>query len=136
MLRAALQGEPGFSLDDQELQRPPPSRTIDTIEALRSTRPDAKLFYLIGSDNLAALSTWHRIEDLQELVEFVVLHRGRDAAPSRYRTIQRSVDISATDIRNRVAQGQSIRYLVPPTVEEIIRRLHLYQDSLRSLPKN
>ena len=136
MLRAALAGEPFFSIDERELRRAAPSYTIDTIEELTRSNPERKLFYLIGSDNLPRLDTWHRIDDLRQLAEFVVLDRSGNAAVSPYRTIRRPIDISATEIRKRVAEGRSIRYLVPPAVEEIIQRHHLYQDSHRSPRKN
>ena len=128
MLRLALEGEPGFELDEIEVNRPPPSFTIDTIEKLRQRDRELEISYLLGSDNLPRLDTWHRIEELRGLVKFVVLERGQTAEDSSYPTIRRQLDISATDIRNRVATGHSIRYLVPPAVEEFIRRRRLYQD--------
>lgn len=131
MLRAALAGDPFFSIDEQELHRPPPSFTIDTIEFLARSNAGRKLYYLIGSDNLPGLRTWHRFDDLEKLVEFVVLDRSSGATDSPYRTIRRPIDISATEIRKRVAEGRSIRYLVPSAVEEIIRQRQLYQDSHR-----
>ncbi len=131
MLQAALEGEAGFAIDERELHRPPPSFAIDTIEDLMRDHPGQKLVYLIGSDNLPRLRTWHRFNDLEKLVEFVVLDRSGITADSPYRTIRRSIDISSTEIRKRVAEGRSIRYLVPPAVEEIIARHHLYQDSHR-----
>ncbi len=136
MLRAAAQDEPRFEVDEIELQRPPPSFAIDTIEELRRRTPDAELFYLVGSDNLPRLHTWHRFDDLQKLVCFVILARDAEPIDPRYTTIRRLIDVSATDIRNRVATGRSIRYLVPASVEEIIRREQLYKDPARSLPKN
>lgn len=134
MLRSAIAGERAFVVDELELQRPPPSFTIDTVEQLR--RDNAEIFYLVGSDNLPRLHTWHRFDDLQKLVTFVILARDAKLIDDRYTTIRRLIDVSATDIRNRVASGRSIRYLVPPAVEEIIRREQLYKDPARSLPKN
>lgn len=131
MLRAALLGEAQFCLDEIELQRPPPSYAIETIEELKRRYVDDEIFYLIGSDNLSRLHTWHRFEELRRLVQFVVLERGAVAAVSDYPTIQQHLDISATEIRNRVASDRSIRYLVPPAVEEIIRRHRLYQEPTR-----
>ena len=131
MLRAALAGEPRFPIDERELHRPPPSFAVETIEEFVRDNPGVQLFYLIGSDNLPGLPTWHRIDDLGKLVEFVVLDRGGVAVNSPYRTIRRPIEISSTEIRNRVANGLSIRYLVPPAVEEIIQRHHLYQESHR-----
>ncbi len=136
MLRSALEGECCFEVDDLELQRPPPSFTIDTVQELQRREPDAEVFYLVGSDNLPRLQTWHRFDELQKLVTFVILARDAQPIDMRYTTIRRLLDVSATDIRNRVASERSIRYLVPPSVEEIIRREQLYKDPARSLPKN
>jgi nicotinate-nucleotide adenylyltransferase len=136
MLQAAVEGEPRFEVSDVELRRPPPSFTVDTIEELQRRAPHSEIYYLIGSDNLPRLETWHRFEDLQKLVRFVVLARGAEPIDERYTTIRRLIDVSATDIRNRVATGRSIRYLVPASVAEIIRRHQLYQDTAKSLPKN
>lgn len=136
MLRVAIEGEQGFHLDEIEIHRPPPSFTVDTIEAFRQQDEELEIFYLLGSDNLPKLETWHRMDRLRELVQFVVLDRGSVALETSYVTIRQPIEISATDIRNRVASGQSIRYLVPPAVAEIIYRRRLYQDPSRSLPKN
>jgi nicotinate-nucleotide adenylyltransferase len=136
MLRAALDGEPLFMLSETELHRPPPSFTVETVEEFRRTLPNAELFYLLGSDNLPRLHTWHRFADLEQLVQFVVLERGPEHPHPGYRTIQRQIGISATEIRNRVASGRSIRYLVPPAVEAIIARHQLYQEPNRSPQKN
>jgi nicotinate-nucleotide adenylyltransferase len=131
MLRAAVQGEPGFAADDCELQRPPPSYTIDTVEQIRGRESDAELFYLLGQDNIPSLNRWHRFAELEKLVRFVVLDRAGIEAKHPYQVIQRKVDISATDIRKRVASGHSIRYLVPTAVEEIIRQGNLYREQAK-----
>lgn len=85
MLRAAVEGEPRFEVDDVELRRPPPSFTIETVEELRRREPQADIFYLVGSDNLPRLATWHRFDDLQKLVRFVVLARDADRSTSATR---------------------------------------------------
>ncbi len=131
MLRAAIQGEPGLDLDDIELRRPPPSYTVDTMEAMRDREPGAEWFYLVGEDNLPRLTTWHRFGDLEKLVRFVILERSGVRTEHPYATVRKYVDISATEIRNRVATGRSIRYLVPPPVEKIIRDEQLYREPER-----
>ena len=129
MLQVAIGGEPGFAVDDFELRRAPPSYTVDTVESIRSREPDAELFYLIGQDNVAGLTKWHRFDDLQKLVQFVVLDRTGEPSTHSYPLVQRTVDISATEIRNRVASKRSIRYLVPESVNEIIKSRRLYQET-------
>jgi nicotinate-nucleotide adenylyltransferase len=129
MLRAAIEGEPQFTLDLCEIRRGGMSYTIDTVEEIRQREAAAEYFFLLGDDNLPQLETWHRFKELRELVQVVVLSRGNLAAEeTRYFVIHRQINISATEIRNRVATGRSIRYLVPPAVEEIIRRRQIYQE--------
>ena len=128
MLRAAIESELGFESDPMELQRPAPSYAIETIETFRQREPEAELFYLIGEDNVGRIETWHRFADLSQMVQFVVLGRSGEKTEHPYRAIRRHLDISATNIRNRVATGHSIRYLVPPAVEAIIRDRQLYRE--------
>lgn len=125
MLAAALAGEPRFVLDDQEIHRPGPSYTIDTVEVIHAAHPEAELLYLIGQDNVALLSTWHRFAELEKLVEFVVLRRA-GGAPGVPGLLPRRVDISSTEVRERIAQGRSIRYLVPEPVRLLIEQHSLY----------
>jgi nicotinate-nucleotide adenylyltransferase len=131
MVAAAIADEPRFELDDSELHRAGPSFTIDTVEQMRARYPGARLFYFIGADNLKELHTWRRIDDLRRLVQFVVFGRGDSAEQKAhdFSVIARRIDISATDIRARVARGASIRYLVPERVRAIIENHHLYQES-------
>ena len=129
MLHAAISNEAGFEIDRFEIDRPPPSYTIDTIENIRARASGAELFYLIGQDNVADLSKWHRFDELKKFVRFVVLDRTGDQTDHSHMIVHRKIDISATEIRNRVASHRSIRYLVPDAVEEIIRRSSLYQEN-------
>jgi nicotinate-nucleotide adenylyltransferase len=130
MLQAAIEGQDGFAVDDCELKRPPPSYSIDTVLQIREREPNADLFWLIGADNVHDLRKWRRFDELERLVQFVILDRGRaKKTPQVYPVVQRNIDISATDIRKRVASGRFIRYLVPQAVEEVIRREKLYRES-------
>ena len=129
MLQAAVERENGLEVDDCELRRPPPSYTIDTVESIQARKSGADIYYLIGEDNLAGLANWRQFDRLQKLVRFVVLDRTGAEATHGYPIIARKIDISATGIRKRVASGQSIRYLVPESVEEIIRRNNLYREA-------
>jgi nicotinate-nucleotide adenylyltransferase len=128
MLQAAVGDEKGFEIDDCELRRPPPSYAVDTVEDIQNRAGQVEIYYLIGEDNVATLTKWHRFAALQKLVRFVVLDRTGTSSTHDYQTIQRKIDISATDIRKRVASGQSIRYLVPRAVEKIIRQGKLYRE--------
>jgi nicotinate-nucleotide adenylyltransferase len=128
MLRAAIKGEPEFEVDECELLRPPPSYTIDTVEEICRRERDAAIYCLIGEDNVEQLPRWHRFVELEKMVRFVVLDRTGKQPSHSYQLIHRRIDISATEIRGRVAQNESIRYLVPESVEEIIQREKLYRE--------
>jgi nicotinate-nucleotide adenylyltransferase len=129
MLKAAVQGDDGFAIDEFEIQRPPPSYTINTVENIQKREGKAELIYLIGGDNVSSLTKWRRFDDLQKVVRFVVLDRTGFETNPIYPVVQRKIDISATEIRKRVALRRSIRYLVPEAVAEIIHRRGLYQET-------
>lgn len=129
MVEAAIDGEPAFRLERSELERAGTSYAIDTVHTVRQRYPAAtELYYLIGQDNVAELPTWRKIDELHQLVTFIVLNRSDLSHPCPYRSLERRVDISATEIRKRVANGQSIRYLVPDKVHVLIQRHQLYRS--------
>src|SRR5437773_2827094 len=128
MLRPAIRGQPEFEVEECELLRPPPSYTIDTVEEIRRRECDALVYCLIGEDNVEQLPRWHRFNELEKVVRFVVLDRTGKQPTHTYQLIHRRIDISATEIRRRVAQHESIRYLVTESVAEIIQREKLYRE--------
>ncbi len=135
MMNAAIEGEEGFALDDSEVARGGTSYTIDTVKAARERWPNAELFWFIGADHVPELPKWRDWETLQTLVQFIVFSRtpllatsGSEDSPPPFPTISRRFDISATDIRARVAQGLSIRYLVPEAVRFLIEKHGLYRN--------
>jgi nicotinate-nucleotide adenylyltransferase len=131
MVRAAIESEEAFTFDDCELRRAPPSYTIDTVEEIRKRETNAEIYYLIGEDNVPALPNWHRFSELEKMVQFIVLDRSGTQSSHSFPTVRRKIDISATDIRKRVASGRSIRYLVPPAVQEIISQGNLYREQVK-----
>lgn len=129
MVRAAIAGEEGFECDDLELRREGPSFTIDTVRELRGRFPADAFFYFIGADNLAQLHTWAEVATLRELVRFVVLDRHADGGEGGdFPRIGRRIEVSSTEVRNRVARGLSIRYLMPEAACDIIQRHGLYRN--------
>jgi nicotinate-nucleotide adenylyltransferase len=134
MVRLAIDGEPRFVLDRTELERAGPSYTLDTVHALRERQPQAELFLVIGADQYAGLHTWRGWQALLGLVTLAVANRpGPKPAvhPDVLRTAHRVVplpmlDISATAIRARVAEGLPIESMVPTSVASYISRHGLY----------
>ena len=148
MARLAVGDEPDLDVSDVEIRRGGPSYTILTVEAYRQTLvvPGQTLYWLIGSDTLPELHTWHRARELVSMCRIVTAVReGFESpdlsvleptlSPGQVRQLQADIlptpriDISATAVRHRVAQGRSIRYLVPDAVCEYIERRGLYRHA-------
>jgi nicotinate-nucleotide adenylyltransferase len=132
MLCLATAGIPGFAVDRTELDRPGPSYTVQTLEALAGQEPGARLVLLLGADAAADLSAWYEADRIPELARLVVFARPGSRVPVSPLIAQvvevPALDISATEIRRRVGRKQSIRYWVPDSVAEYIARHRLYLD--------
>lgn len=129
MLRLAIVGEPGFEANDCELRRPPPSYTLDTLREIASANPALELVLLIGADNAAKFGTWHKPDEIKTLARIAVLDRAEGDDTCEWPLVRKLVDISATDIRARVAAGRSIRYLTPDSVCAYIAEQGLYRNA-------
>lgn len=132
MTRAATAGDQRFEVDDREIRRPGPSYTIDTLRELRAEHPEAELVLLLGRDAALDLPTWHEPDAILATARVAVVDRaGREGIPIPYPHLWipiPRIDISAREIRRRVAAGAPVRYWVPPAVEEIIHRAALYKE--------
>lgn len=131
MLHLATEGLPRVVVDDRELRRGGVSFAIETVRELVSGYPGAEIYLLIGEDNAPLLDQWHRFEELRELVRFAAFPRANPSPgspPVPVASIGRRIDLSSTELRNRVAAGQSIRQLTPAAVAEYIEQTGLYRE--------
>jgi nicotinate-nucleotide adenylyltransferase len=132
MLELAIAASPGFGLERAELDRPGPSYTVDTLEALRARYPAVRFTLLLGADAAAELSAWHRAADLPKLARIVVFGRPGSPIPASPlidgSIVVPAVDISATEVRRRARAGLPVRYWVPDAVAEYMVRHRLYLD--------
>ena len=131
MLRLATGGNPRFLLDLREARREGPSYTVDTLQELRSEFPDDWLCLLIGSDAAREFAGWRDGPRIAALAEVIALSRSGTTGASQTgvaRTLQvPRIDVSATQVRDTVRRGGSIRYLVPPGVADYIDAHSLYR---------
>lgn len=143
MVRLAVEPYPYLRMSRSEVDRVGPSYTVDTIAELKAgLSTEDRLFLLMGWDSLAQLPRWHQASRLVALCQVVAVPRPGYALPDlealekQIPGVSRSVmlldmpqmDISASDIRSRIARGLSIRGLVPETVEKYIRENGLYRE--------
>jgi nicotinate-nucleotide adenylyltransferase len=134
MARAAVADVPDLEVSDVEVRRDGPSFTIDTVHQLRAEDPDRDLVVIMGRDSALGLPTWERHEELLAAVDLAVVDRGGAAAPTlpgaRVVVVpMRRIDVSSTELRQRVAVGRPIVPLVPPAVAALVARHGLYRGS-------
>jgi nicotinate-nucleotide adenylyltransferase len=154
MLEAALDGLPGFRVDDRELRRPGLSYMVDTLSSLRAEVGPQPLCLLLGLDAFLGVPAWHRWRELPELAHIVVVRRpgiaseidGEAGELLRSRAITdprglasasaggvlmrdvTQLEISSSAIRELVAKGGDPRFLVPDAVRELILKTHIYAN--------
>jgi nicotinate-nucleotide adenylyltransferase len=139
MVHRCFAGVPGMLVDPVEIDRGGLSYMVDTVESLQRREPSAVLHLLIGQDAFETLSRWREPERLRSMVRLVVLRRGTAgdsvaASPERQHAeggslqylATRRVDVSSTEIRERVRAGRSIRGFVTDAVAEYIESTGLY----------
>ena len=144
MVRRAIADNPHFKLCTLEVERPGPSYTVDTLTMLqKQLGSEASLFFILGRDTLAELPLWKEPQKLVQLCRLVVpprlgskdLKHLETAIPGLLdKVIQLDmpvIGISSSGIRQRIAQGLPIRYLVPAEVEKYITEHKIYPTSAR-----
>ncbi|MED3661497.1 nicotinate-nucleotide adenylyltransferase [Ureibacillus sp. FSL K6-8385] len=118
-----------FTVETIELERGGVSYTYDTMVALKEREPDTEFYFIIGGDMIDTLHTWHKIDELLELVKFVGIRRPGTKSQTSYDIIMveaPEIALSSTLIRKRFATGGTLRFLLPPEVEAYIRKEGLY----------
>ncbi len=146
MVELAIAGNAAFRACRLEIDRLGPSYSVDTLASLRRDRPDADLYFIVGEDALFDLPNWKEPERIVSLAAIAVAARGTESRLDRMspasldrlvpglgasfvRVQMPAISVSATDLRRRVRDGRSVRYLVPDAVERFIRERGLYRDA-------
>jgi nicotinate-nucleotide adenylyltransferase len=139
MTELAVQTNPFFVASESEIQRKGVVYTYDTLALFRAQYPDTELYYITGIDTVLELETWYRPDEVLNMAIFVAAARPGYEAQSLSERLPASfceriallpdtwMDISSTDIRNRVQQGRAIRYLTPDSVVDYIAQHNLYR---------
>lgn len=136
MLKLATEGHPHFAVWEGELGRQGPSYTIETVEALKKEY-QGECYWIIGADQVGQLSRWHRAEELARMTRFACLARpgAENAHPPDGFTVEyisgHPFAVSSTEIRERIARGKPIDFLVPERVRDYISTSKIYQKALK-----
>jgi nicotinate-nucleotide adenylyltransferase len=148
MVVLATASHPQFEVSRVELDRPGPSYTVDTLREFRSqVGPDARIYFITGADAIFEILTWRSPHDLARSCEFIAVARPgydlqrltkemSDLLHGRAHILNvPGVAVSSTEIRRRAADGESLRYLVPPAVARYVEvnRLYLQRDAAHSI---
>ncbi|MCM8789982.1 MAG: nicotinate-nucleotide adenylyltransferase [Candidatus Omnitrophica bacterium] len=132
MAKLAIQGNNVFSVSDIEIKRKGRSYTIYTLKEFQKKFPKDDLYFIIGSDLLNYLKEWKDLDEIIKMVKFIVATRPGyplEKIPSYIKTMPiRAVDVSGFEIRSRIRENKSFRYLVPEAVYKFIKKNRLYRD--------
>ena len=145
MARRAAAGDDLLEVSDLEVGEPGPSYTFRTLERLTEQRPGEQIHFLMGADVAAHLESWKRPERVVELARLGVAGRpgttvdeakgalDRLAAEERAEWIRMpEIGVSSTEVRQRIAEGRSVKYLIPDAVIELIESAGLYREAVRA----
>ncbi|TWT31018.1 Nicotinate-nucleotide adenylyltransferase [Posidoniimonas corsicana] len=130
MLRLATDADPTLRVSDLEIARGGVSYTVDTLRAVHADRPDAELYLLMGADTLADLAKWREPEAIRQLASLLVVHRPGEPLPDGegFTVVEMPLsDLSSSEIRRRVAAGESIDGMTPEQVVSYIADRGLYR---------
>ncbi|MDE3054349.1 MAG: nicotinate-nicotinamide nucleotide adenylyltransferase, partial [Gemmatimonadota bacterium] len=137
MVHLAVDGDPRFSVAPDEIDREGLSYTVDTLAGFADRFPEAERYFLLGADAFAGLGQWRQPERIARLARLAVLQRRGDAAApppagvpasAVVRLHTRRVDVSSTEIRERVGAGRPIRGFVSDAVADYIAAVGLYRQ--------
>jgi nicotinate-nucleotide adenylyltransferase len=135
MVRLAITGNPGFAVSDYEIKKGGRSFSVDTVSHFRRIYAGkAKLYFIIGGDSLASLPTWKSIDQLLKWVTFIAVNRPgykRNHKSIRHISVESELNIASSDLRKRVVQGKTIKYLVPEKVIRYIEQHKIYGKKRR-----
>ena len=123
MVRLAVEGEEGIIACDYEMHLPKPSYTWNTLQALSQDYPDREFVLMIGGDNWDLFDKWYHADDIRENYQIIVYPRRGFKGGIEGLDL---IDISSTEIRQRIKDGESISQLVPEAVAEYITKHKLY----------
>ncbi|MGF2617165.1 nicotinate-nucleotide adenylyltransferase [Rossellomorea vietnamensis] len=129
MVIRAIDNHTGFVMETIELEKEGPSYTYETIKLLVEREPQSEFHFIIGGDMIDYLPKWHMIEELSRLIQFVGVKRPGYETESPFNVIMADVpqiEISSTMIRDRIAAGKTVNYLIPEEVLDYIREEKLY----------
>ncbi len=136
MTKLAIAGNDALEVSDIELRRKGISYTVDTLREFKQRFSKAELFLIVGADNLLDLDSWKSPDEIRELASLAVYRRRGFDDSQKLKAMEKDIyflqgtplDFSSSEIRRRVANGKSLRYLVPEKVEQYILTHGLYRQ--------
>lgn len=135
MIKLAIAGREGFEVSDMEIKRKGKSYTLDTIKQIeKSYGNDADIYFIAGVDSVLDLPNWRNPLEILSAVHFIAVERPKFSLSKLEEGYRKkitavegiSIDISSSDIRNRIKEGKDVKKLIPESVEKYIRNNGLY----------
>ncbi len=129
MLVEAIRGEKNMFISDYEINREEVNYSADTVEYFKSVYPDDELFFLIGDDSYKQLNSWYQPDRILENATLLVFPReGANITPPAIEIPMDRVEVSSSNIREKIKMGKDCRNLLPKSVFDYIIKRNLYTD--------
>ena len=138
MLKAAIENDADFTADDYEVNLSEYSYSVNTLRHLKKLYPDDSIYFIIGGDSLCDFPKWYKPQEILSLCTLLVYPRKTDTEADINKIKEMyggdiflinspEIEISSTEIRKRLAEGKSVRHMIPDSVLEYIRKNKLYE---------
>lgn len=143
MVEAAVRDNPAFAVSDMEIRRGGKTYTVDTVREIKAINPDIDIYFVMGADELEAIDTWRSPDVLFSLCSVIAMSRpgyNTDGLVKKIEEVKKnyggeayflevpSLDISSSDLRKRIKDGRSVKYLIPKEAEKYIIKHDLYKE--------
>lgn len=143
MTELALKGHPHFRMSSMELDRKGPTYTYETLETLKEENPDCTYYFILGADSLLTMETWKNPKQIfkncvviasvrgtrtEDKIRKIATHLIYEYQADVHILPARFIDLSSSEIRQRIANGKSVRYMLPEEVREYIYENGLYRN--------
>ena len=145
MIKLAIEGHPDFSLSTMELERKGPTYTCDTLMELKEKNPRNIYYFILGADSILMMECWKKPELIfqnaviaaavrgtgnEEKIKMIATHLMQEYKAEIKILPARFMDLSSSEIRQRLGKGRSVRYMLPEKVWSYILENHLYQNNV------
>lgn len=143
MIKAAVADNPAFAVSSMEIERKGKTYTVDTLSEIKKNNPNTEIYFVMGADEITSVERWKQPEKLLKMCDFIAVTRpgfDNEKVKNKIDSIRKkygcnifflevpSLDISSTELREKIRSGKNVKYLIPKETEKYIADHDLYKE--------